>query len=221
MLLGLMVIVAVMAGWFFYRRRHGWAVLSLVCLLVIQGGLVLDASHHYGTTLRATTTAVKILPVGSIRGNHVLLTKAIKEGKTTYTAYASRRANGKTSVILDKHKRVQVTFTDKTAQRLTTNRRYHYTSNWQKWLFSGVTNEGQLQRQTVSYRLTPSWHALSKTAIKRVEKQLATPKMKRQAKAAVAKARQQQPDTTKKVQSQLQQQALHDFVGRVMDQAAK
>lgn len=221
MLLGLMVILAVMAGWFFYRQRHGWAVLSLVCLLVIQGGLVLDASHHYGTTVRTTTTAVKILPVGSIRGNHVLLTKAIKEGKTTYTAYASRRTNGKTAVILDKHKRVQLTFTDNSARRLTINRRYHYTSSWQKWLFSGVTNEGQLQRQTVSYHLTPSWHALSKSAIKRVEKQLATPHVQRQMKAAVTKALQQHPNATKKGQAQLRQQVLHNFVGRVMDQAAK
>lgn len=222
MLLGVIVISVIAAGWLFISRQTAWAVVLTVVVICGQGVLLLDSQHHYGTTERVTTHQVAIRPVGSIRGNHVLITKAIKEGKTTYTAYASQRGNGKTAVVVNKHKRVRVTFNATKAVRETQDDRYVYTNQWAKWLFTGVTNAGQLKQQTVVYRLTPSWHVLTKAAVKRVEATLQRKATQRQAQAYATQyvARRLKQDPQAKT-TQLKQQALQVFVGRVMDRTAE
>ncbi|WP_407888851.1 DUF4811 domain-containing protein [Levilactobacillus sp. N40-8-2] len=220
MLVLMMIILAGLAGWLFYTCRHGWGVVVVLIMLLGQGLLLLDASHHYGTQVVTTTATSKLIPVGSIRGNHILMTKAIKEGKTTYTAYASR-AKDKTVVILNKHKRVNVNFNaQRHAVRITRNRRYRYTSIGMRWLFSGITNQNQLQRQTVTYRLTAHWHVMDKQAVKRTEKQLQRKSVQQQAKAYVAAKMatvlKRQPQL-KSQQKQLQARYLRDYVSHILN----
>ncbi|MFC6260497.1 DUF4811 domain-containing protein [Levilactobacillus fujinensis] len=225
MLLGVIVLSVIAAGWLFISRRLAWAVVMTVVIICGQGLLLLDSQNHYGTTERLSTHQVAIRPVGSIRGNHVLMTKAIKEGKTTYTAYASQRADGndgKTAVVVNKHKRIRVTFSATKAVRETQNNRYVYTNQWAKWFFTGVTNAGQLKQQTVIYRLTPRWHVLTKAAVKRVETNLHRQVTQQQAQTYTTKyvARRLKQDPQASV-SQLKQRALQAFVGHVMDQTSE
>lgn len=222
MLLMIMVILAGMTGWLFYKNQVIWGSFCVILLLVGQGLILADATQHYGTRVVKTTTVSRLRPVGSIHGNQILLTKAIKEGKTTYTAYVAKQINDKSVVILNKHKRVNVNFNaNRQAVRSTQNQQYRYTTMGMHWFFSGITNQNQLKRQTVTFKLTSHWHVMRQIAIKRVERKLQRKAVQRQLQVQVAHEVMTQlkrhPQWASR-KRQLQAQYLRDAVGRILDQ---
>lgn len=175
MLLIVMVIAGVLAGWLLVTRRHGWGSFALVVMLFCQGVLLLDTQQHFGTTVKTETLTSKIAPIASVKGNHLLVTERIKRGKTRYTAYATRHPQTqRTQLILNHQKTVRIVTGVPTNQvaKVTKNRRYQYQTVWAKWLFSGVTTAGQLQRQTVTYRLSASWQVLTKSQLTTLSRRL-------------------------------------------------
>lgn len=214
MLLILVILCGVGAGILFVTHHAGWGSALVVILLMGQALLILDAQNHYGTRVQTTTSQTALQPVGSIRGNHLLLTKAIQQGKTTYTAYISKRGT-QTNVVLNKHKWIRVVRYAKSAVQVTQNARYQYRTAGMRWLFSGVTNAGQLKQQTIVYRLPQNWYILSKSAAKRVATQLRSKKFQRQAQAYV----QRHVSPNSQPERGQQQRYLHDFVGQKLAQA--
>jgi len=190
MLLVIMVIAGLLAGWLLVTRRHVWGGIALVVMLASQILILADTQQHFGTTLKAQTLTEKIAPIASVKGNHLLVKKQVKQGKTQYTAYAARDPRThKPQLILNHHKTVRVTTSAAANQvaKVTQNYRYQYRNKPLKWFFSGVTNAGQLQRQTVTYRLAANWHVLTKLQLTKLSHRLKQKATQANLKVAVTK----------------------------------
>ncbi len=174
MLLLISVLLAFAIGFLFYRRRHGLALCLVAILLLIQGSLLLDVHYHYGTKVTTTTTVAKVAPIVNIHNNEIMVAQPVKQGKTIYTAYATKNPNThQTSTILNKSKTVVIKRQGNSkAQRSTQNTQYIYQNALARTLFFGITNQNQLKKQVITYHLSSNWHLLSKKQLTQVGKQL-------------------------------------------------
>ncbi|MFC6200536.1 DUF4811 domain-containing protein [Lactiplantibacillus nangangensis] len=205
MLIIIMLIAGFTAGWLLITRHRLWGIVAVVVMLGCQGLLLLDTVAHFGTSLTTQTVTTKIAPVASIKGNQLLVTKQLKQGKTSYTAYATRQPRTrKTQLILNHQKRVRIVtgVRDDQVAKVTQNRCYVYRQAWLKWLFSGVTAENQRQQQTVTYRLSSTWHVLTKAQLTTLSRRLKQPAVQAQLQQTVK----QQVATKLKAQPQLASQ---------------
>lgn len=225
MLIIMMVVAAFLAGWLLITKRHGWGSLFLMVMLVCQGLLIVDAQQHFGTTIKTVTTTAKIAPITSAKGNHVLVTEQLKKGKTVYTAYATRKpSNQKVQLVLNRQKRVRVTYHAKRVAQVTSKRVYHYTNTAAQWLFSGVTNDGQLQRQTVTYQLNKHWHVLTKKQLTKLGKMLKQKSVKTAMKKTVTRQVTNEIKINPKLAKQqktLVNQAEQRYISHLMTAVAK
>lgn len=226
MLLIIMFIIAILTGWLFYKNRKKLGLCALILLIACQGLLIIDSMQHFGTAQRTTTTAEKIAPIADIKGNKVMITEKIKQGKTVYTAYATKKpGHAKVTTILNKHKRVKVNFSsnNRTASKVTENDNYNYMNHFAKLMYSGVTNNNQLKQQTITYHLTSDWYPLSKQELKKVGKTLKTKTTQQKMKVyAAGKIKQQlQKDsklaTDKQKMQQLENKYVKDYIGQIME----
>lgn len=229
MLLIIMLIIAILTGWLFYKNRNGLGFCALILLIACQGLLITDSMQHFGTAQRTTTAIEKIAPVADIKGNKVMITEKIKQGKTIYTAYATKKpTHSKVTTILNKHKRVKIKFSSNNgaASKVTQNNNYNYINDFAKLMYSGVTNNNQLKQQTITYRLTSDWYPLSKQALKKVGKTLKAKSTQQKMKGYVAgKIKPQlQKDpklaTDKQKMQQLENKYVKDYIGGIMKKAA-
>lgn len=180
-----------------HKFRLGW--LAAILFIVTQGVLLLDTQQHFATKSIDRVTIAQIRPIASVHGNHIMVTKKIKQGKTTYTAYAAKRP-GKTGVqlILNKHKRVVINH--------------------------APTNANQLEHQVVTYRLKDDWVLLSKTQLKAAAKRLKSPayqaSLKHTVKSGIQSAAKQHPQLLKNPQQlkQLQNRLVKRAIGNTLRQ---
>ena len=226
MLLGLIIILgtATVISFCRHKLRLGW--LAAILFIVTQGVLLLDTQQHFATKSIDRVTIAQIRPIASIHGNHIMVTKKIKQGKTTYTAYAAKRP-GKTAVqlILNKHKRVVINHAPTNANQLVTqSQERHYTNQGAKWLFWGITNQNQLEHQVVTYRLKDDWVLLSKTQLKAAAKRLKSSayraSLKHTVKSGFQSAAKQHPQLLKNPQQvkQLQNRLAKRAIGNTLRQ---
>ncbi|MFX3618655.1 MAG: DUF4811 domain-containing protein [Sporolactobacillus sp.] len=225
MLLIITLIIAILTGWLFYKNSNKLGFCALILLIACQGLLMIDSMQHFGTDQRTTMAIEKIAPVADIKGNKVMITEKIKQGKTIYTAYATKKsADSKITTILNKHKQVKVTFSSHNgaASKVTENDNYDYINHFAKLMYSGVTNNNQLKQQTIIYQLTSDWYPLSKHELKEVGKTLKAKTTQQRMKVyATGKIKQQlQKDpklaTSKKKMQQLENRYVKKYVGRIM-----
>ncbi|MCH4169886.1 MAG: DUF4811 domain-containing protein [Lactobacillus sp.] len=174
MLLLISVLLAFAIGFLFYLRRHGLALCLVAILLLIQGSLLLDVHYHYGTKVTTTTTVAKVAPIVNVHNNEIMVAQPVKQGKTIYTAYATKNPNTyETSTILNKSKTVVIKHQGNSkAQRSTQNTQYVYQNALARALFFGITNQNQLKKQVITYHLPSNWYLLSKKQLTQVGKQL-------------------------------------------------
>jgi hypothetical protein len=139
-----------------------------------QALLVMDSQYHYATKVNDDIHISQVKPITSIHDNHVMVTKGIKEGKTTYQAFVTKnKTNSKTHIILNKDKKVLVNREKNHQNQLVTNNhQYQYTNQFANLLFAGITNQNQLKQQVVTYNLGNDWYLLSKGQLKSVAKKL-------------------------------------------------
>ncbi|WP_260151251.1 DUF4811 domain-containing protein [Lentilactobacillus hilgardii] len=148
--------------------------ITIVLLIMAQALLVMDSQYHYATKVNDDIHISQVKPITSIHDNHVMVTKGIKEGKTTYQAFATKnKTNSKPHIILNKDKKVLVNREKNHQNQLVTNNhQYQYTNQFANLLFAGITNQNQLKQQVVTYNLGNDWYLLSKGQLKSVAKKL-------------------------------------------------
>ncbi|AZZ60543.1 DUF4811 domain-containing protein [Oenococcus sp. UCMA 16435] len=229
MLLIIIVLLVVLAVYLFYKNRTYLGIFTLIILLAGQGLLLLDSIYHFGTEQYIVTSTKRINPVTSIKGNKVLITEKLKEGKTSYTAYGTKeKSNGKTVVILNKQKQINVNFSAKqrSAYQITENKEYRYTNRFAKFIYTGITNNKQLKDQTIKYQLTSNWYRLSKAALKKLAKNLKTKTTQQKIKIYVANKIMQEVKkdpkllSNKKKIQQLKNNFVKKYIGRMIERAA-
>ena len=189
MLLLVMGLLGLLAGYLLVTNRHLWGTLALIGLFVCQGLVLLETQTHFGTVLQARTTTTKIAPITQIKGNSILVTETLKKGKTQYTAYATRQPKTqRTQLVLNRQKQVRVVRTATTNTAIKTSQvwRYHYQNPILKWWFAGITNDGQLQRQTVTYHLPKTWQVLTKGQLTQLGRQLKQKRTQRELRVTVS-----------------------------------
>ncbi|AKP67669.1 DUF4811 domain-containing protein [Companilactobacillus ginsenosidimutans] len=227
MLILLTIIFAILGAWALFKKRNFLGISALVVMLLCQVFILLDATQHFGTSTYTTSHVEKIAPVTDIKGNQIMITEKIKQGKTEFLAYATKKpGESEVHTVLNKHKSVKV-FSDhpKYAYKETSNNKYRYNSAFYQFLFTGITNSGQQKSQTITYHLTSSWHALSKDQLKHTGKVLKEPKTQATIKSEVASVVQnqikqdpslKQNDTRLK---NLEDKALSQSVGKILEQS--
>ncbi|MFT8399784.1 MAG: DUF4811 domain-containing protein [Lentilactobacillus diolivorans] len=220
MLLLIMILLVVIIEISFYTQHQKIGIIAAIALLLVQGGLLLDSQSHFGTTTDKHTQISQIKPIASIHANHIMIIKTIKQGKTHYKAFATKKpGSSKLSLILNKDKKVVIQKSaDNPSQLLTTNTQYHYNNSLVKFLFTGVTSQGQLKRQVVTYQLNQDWAVLSKQQLKSAATKLKSKSFQARMQAQVktkltAKIKQdpkllKQPKQLKRLQNELVKKAV-------------
>ncbi|MFC6295310.1 DUF4811 domain-containing protein [Lactiplantibacillus daoliensis] len=195
MLIMIMVLAGGLAGWLLVTHHQRWGSLMMVVMLCCQGIILLDTQYHYGATVKPQTVTSKIAPVTQIKGNQVLVTKQVEQGKTAYTAYATREPQTqRLDLVLNRQKRVRLVtgVPAKQVAKVTRTWHYYYQKTSLKWLFAGVTTAGQKQRQTVTYQLSDQWQVLTRRQLTQLGKQLKQTATQAQLQAVVTKHVRQQ-----------------------------
>ncbi|MBZ2201642.1 MAG: DUF4811 domain-containing protein [Lentilactobacillus hilgardii] len=174
MLILIVIILCIVAGVSFYKHHNLLGSITIVLLIMAQALLVMDSQYHYATKVNDDIHISQVKPITSIHDNHVMVTKGIKEGKTTYQAFVTKnKTNSKTHIILNKDKKVLVNREKNHQNQLVTNNhQYQYTNQFANLLFAGITNQNQLKQQVVTYNLGNDWYLLSKGQLKSVAKKL-------------------------------------------------
>ncbi|MCT3398816.1 DUF4811 domain-containing protein [Lentilactobacillus hilgardii] len=174
MLILIVIILCIVAGVSFYKHHNFLGSITIVLLIMAQALLVMDSQYHYATKVNDDIHISQVKPITSIHDNHVMVTKGIKEGKTTYQAFATKnKTNSKPHIILNKDKKVLVNREKNHQNQLVTNNhQYQYTNQFANLLFAGITNQNQLKQQVVTYNLGNDWYLLSKGQLKSVAKKL-------------------------------------------------
>ncbi len=228
MLLVLIIILSLTTGWLFYRHHHLWGIVAAIGLILSQGLLVLDSQSHYNTQVANASQISQIAPIASTKGNHIMVIEKVKQGKTVYTAYATKKpANQKVAIILNKQKQVKIKRDADGQPRVQTqNNQYHYQNALSKWLYFGVTNQGQLKKQIVTYHISNDWVLLTKKQLKKVGKKLEShayqTKLTTTVKAATTAQVKKHPQLLKHPQQlkQFQNQQAKAFIHHTLRQAA-
>ncbi|EEI70965.1 DUF4811 domain-containing protein [Lentilactobacillus hilgardii] len=174
MLILIVIILCIVAGVSFYKHHNLLGSITIVLLIMAQALLVMDSQYHYATKVNDDIHISQVKPITSIHDNHVMVTKGIKEGKTTYQAFVTKnKTNSKNHIILNKDKKVLVNREKNHQNQLVTNNhQYQYTNQFANLLFAGITNQNQLKQQVVTYNLGNDWYLLSKGQLKSVAKKL-------------------------------------------------
>ena len=225
MLLVITVLLALGGAWALFKKHNVIGISALILLVICQAFILLDSTQHFGTTTFAATKTEQIAPVADIKGNQIMIKEKVKQGKTEYSAYATKKP-GKSTIhtVLNKQKTVKVNQTKKVqAYKETTNDKYRYNNGFERVLYTGITNSGQVKQQTITYHIDSTWHQLSKQQLKSAAKVLKEPKTLAQIKSEVTADVQRQVKQDPSIASsdtkmkKLENKALEQSVSNVLD----
>lgn len=150
-------------------HRNFWMIILTIITLGLQSLALADTHYQFGTIKESIITQRQIQPMVSFPvTNSVLLYRNIKKGtdnKQIYVYKYTKKGRKKTTYT-DKIKVKLVRSESQRATRSTQVTSLRYINRVDKILFTGINNDGQIVKTTVSFHLPRDWQVMTTKQVK-------------------------------------------------------
>lgn len=151
------------------HHRNFWLIILTIITVGLQALALADTHYQFGTNIASTTTQRQIQPLVNFPvTNSVLVYKNVRQGTDNKQIYIYKytKNGSKQTTYTDKIKVKIVRSNDQKALRSTRVDRLRYIDRFNQILFTGINNNRQVVKTTVTFHLPTSWQVMTTKQVK-------------------------------------------------------